>query len=76
MIVKIKGWTHTFKRQLHESLGIGNYVSNCLTDIAILTTPQTALTGTEEFVSTALHDAPMTNIKQLIAEARIIKCVE
>jgi len=76
-IAKIEAWTTpTTKRQLQECLGVVNYISKFLPHIATLTAPLTALTGTAEFVWTALHDAAMTNIKKLIAGARIMKPVD
>jgi len=76
-IAKIKAWTTpTTKRQLQEFLGVVNYISKFLQHIATLTAPLTALTGTVEFLWTALHDAAMTNIKKLIAGPRIMKPVD
>jgi len=68
--------TPTTKWQLQEFLGVVNYISQFLPHIAILTAPLTGLTRTAEFVWTALHDAAMTNIKKLIAGARIMKPVD
>jgi len=74
MIAKIEVWTTpSTKRQLQEFLGVVNYISKFLPHIATLTAPLTALTGTAEFVWTAVRDAAMTNIKKLIAGARIMK---
>jgi len=76
-IAKIEAWTTpTTKRQLQEFLGVVNYISKFLQHIATVTAPLTALTGTAEFVWTALHDAAMTNIKKLIAGACIMKPVD
>jgi len=74
---KIEAWTTpTTKRQLQEFLSVVNYISKFLPHIGTLTAPLTALTGTAEFVWTALHDAAMTNIKKLIAGACIMKPVD
>jgi len=76
-IAKIAAWTTpTPKGQVQEFLEVVNYISKLLPNIATLTAPLTALTGTAEFVWTALHDAAMTNIKKLIAGARIMKPVD
>jgi len=76
-IAKIEAWTTpTTKCQLQECLGVVNYISKFLPHIPTLTAPLTALPGTAEFVWIALHDAAMTNIKRLIAGARIMKPVD
>jgi len=76
-IAKIEAWTTPkCQGQLQEFLGVVNYFGKFLPHIATLTGPVMALTGTAEFVWTALHNAAMTNIKKLIAEARIMKPVD
>jgi len=76
-IAKIEAWTTpTTKRQLSEFIGVVNSISKFLPHVATLTAPLTALTGTAEFVCTALHDAAMSNIKKLIAGVRIMKAVD
>ena len=76
-IAKIVAWTTpTTKRQPQEFLGVVTSISKFLPHIATLTAPLTALTGTAEFVWTALHYAAMRHIKRLIAGARIMKPVD
>jgi len=76
-IAKIEAWTTpTTKRQLQELIRVVNYISKFLPHVATLTAPLTALTGTAEFVWTALHDLAVTNIKKLRAGARIMKPVD
>jgi len=75
--VKIEAWTiPTFKQQLQEFLGVVNYTSKFLLYIATVTVLLVVLIRRVEVVWTALHDAAMTTIKKLIAEACIMKPVD
>jgi len=69
-IAKIEAWsTPTTKRQLQEFLGVVNYISKFLPHIPTLTAPVTALTGTAEFVWTAVMGAPYREVNSKVATA-------
>ena len=56
-IARIEAWsTPKIKKQLQELLRIVHYISQCIPHLASITAPLTSLTGTEEFVWTAMHD--------------------
>src|ERR1700744_5619640 len=52
-IARIEAWTTLRnKKQLQEFLGVVNYISQFIPNLATITAPLTSLTGTEEFVWT------------------------
>jgi len=67
-IARIEEWTTPKnKKQLHEFLGVVNYIRQFIPHLASITAPLTSLTGTERFVWTATHDHAMDNVKQAAA---------
>jgi len=72
-IARIEAWTTPKnKKQLQEFLGVVNYISQFIPDLASITAPLTSLTGTEEFVWTATHDHAMDNVNQAAAHNQIM----
>ena len=67
-IARIEAWTTPRnKKQLQEFLGVVNYISQFIPHLTLITAPLTSLTGTEEFVWTAIHDHAMDNVKRAAA---------
>jgi len=56
-IAKIEAWsTPKNKRELEEFLGVVNYISQFIPDLASIIAPLTSLSGTEVFVRSATPD--------------------
>jgi len=76
-IARIEGWTTPKnKKQLHEFLGVVNYISQFIPHLASITAPLTSLTGTAEFVWTATHDHAMDNVKRGAAHNQSMKPID
>ena len=70
------GTTPSNKEELQEFLGVLNYISHFIPQLASITAPLTSLTGTEEFVWTATNDQAMENVKRAAAHNQVMKPID